>query len=88
MLEKANMQEGKSKFYTWYAKMYVEMLFRLLSLPFIFLILIILAPVEMIIQTLRKFDQQPFRKSLTKNASPASQQDLGTQGSAMPGLWV
>jgi len=24
-------------------------------------------------QTLRKFDQQPFRKSLTKNAPPASQ---------------
>jgi len=27
-------------------------------------------------QTLEKFDQQPFRKSLTKNASPASHQTL------------
>ena len=38
MIEKANMQEGKSK-YGWYAKMYVKMLLRLLSLPFIFLII-------------------------------------------------
>jgi glycosyltransferase involved in cell wall biosynthesis len=30
---------------------------------------------ESIKQTLEKFDQQPFRKSLTKNAPPASQLD-------------
>jgi len=54
--EMPGMQEDNSKFYKWYAKMYVEMLLRLVSLPFVFLILIILAPVEIIIQTLRKFD--------------------------------
>jgi len=57
--EMLGMQEDKSKFYTWYAKMYVEMLFRLLSLPFVFLILIILAPVEIIINRIWEFRGQP-----------------------------
>jgi len=42
--EMPGMQEGESK-YGWYAKMYVKMLFGLLSLPFTF-------------QTLGKFDQK------------------------------
>jgi len=57
--EMLGMQEGKSKFYKWYAKMYVEMLFRLLSLPFIVLILIILAPVEILINRIWEFRGQP-----------------------------
>ncbi|MGB2729051.1 MAG: hypothetical protein WBD09_11415 [Halobacteriota archaeon] len=42
--EMPGMKEGESK-YGWYAKMYVKMLFGLLSLPFMF-------------QTLGKFDQK------------------------------
>ena len=56
--EMPGMEEGKSK-YKWYAKMYVEMLLRLLSLPFIFAILIILAPIEIIINRIWEFRGQP-----------------------------
>jgi len=43
--EMPGMKEGESK-YGWYAKMYVKMLFGLLSLPFMFLILLISIPIE------------------------------------------
>ncbi|GAI13304.1 unnamed protein product [marine sediment metagenome] len=38
--EMSGMKEGESK-YGWYAKMYVKMLLGLLSLPFMFLIMVI-----------------------------------------------
>jgi len=53
------MVEGSKSKYKWYAKMYVEMLLRLVSLPFVFLILIILAPVEILINRIWEFRGQP-----------------------------
>ncbi|NQE53671.1 hypothetical protein C5S29_08765 [ANME-1 cluster archaeon GoMg3.2] len=43
--EGPDMQEGESK-YKWYAKMYVKMLLQLISLPFMFLILLISIPIK------------------------------------------
>ena len=56
--EMPGMQEGESK-YGWYAKMYVKMLFGLLSLPFMFLILLISIPIEEINHKIWELRGQP-----------------------------
>ncbi|HJH25453.1 MAG TPA: hypothetical protein C5S37_01490 [Methanophagales archaeon] len=56
--EVPGMQEGESK-YKWYAKMYVKMLLQLISLPFMFLILLISIPIKHINYKIWKLRGQP-----------------------------
>ena len=56
--EVPGMQEGESK-YKWYAKMYVKMLLQLISLPFMFLILLISIPIKHINYKIGEFMGQP-----------------------------
>ena len=56
--EVPDMQEGESK-YKWYAKGYVKMLLQLISLPFMFLILLISIPIKHINYKIRELRGQP-----------------------------
>ena len=57
--EVPGMQEGESKFYKRYAKMYVKMLLQLVSLPFMFLILLISIPIKHINYKIWELRGQP-----------------------------
>ena len=57
--EMPGMQEGESKFYKRYAKMYVKMLLQLVSLPFMFLILLISIPIKHINYKIWELRGQP-----------------------------